>query len=77
MPVIAAAVGGMLALIALSFFLWAQLGISLGTAMLSAIGLTALTAFILRKYLKGRMSMIPKPMTARVCPCGCGKMLYF
>ena len=55
LPVIAAAVGGMLALIALSFFLWAQLGISLGAAIFSAIGLTALTAFILWKYLKGMM----------------------
>ena len=75
LPVIAAAVGGMLALIALSFFLWVQLGISLGAAMLSAIVLTALTAFILRKYLKGRMPMMPKPMTVRMCPCGCGKMI--
>ena len=55
LPVIAAAVGGMLALIVLSFFLWVQLGIAFVTAMLSAIGLTALTAFILRKYLKGMM----------------------
>ena len=55
LPVIAAAIGGMLALIVLSFFLWAQLGISLGAAIFSAIGLTALTAFILWKYLKGRM----------------------
>ena len=73
--VIAATVGGMLALIVLSFFLWVQLGISLGAAMLSAIGLTALTAFILWKYLKGKMPMTPKPMTVRICPCGCGKMI--
>ena len=55
LPVIAAAVGGMLALIALSFFLWVQLGIHLGAAMFSAIGSMSLTAFILRKYLKGMM----------------------
>ena len=55
LPVIAAAVGGMLALIALSFFLWVQLGIHLGAAMFSAIGSMSLTAFILWKYLKGRM----------------------
>ena len=60
LPVIAASAGGMLALIVLSFFLWVQQGISIGTAMLSAIGLTALTAFILRKYLKGRMPMMPR-----------------
>ena len=75
LPVIAAAVGGMLALIALSFFLWAQQGVYLALAQLSAIGLTALTAFILRKYLKGMMPMMPKPMTVRMCPCGCGKMI--
>lgn len=73
--VIAATVGGMLALIALSCFLWVQLGIHLAAAMFSAIGSMALTAFILRKYLKGRMPMMPKPMTVRMCPCGCGKMI--
>ena len=75
LPVIAAAVGGMLALIALSFFLWVQQGMDLALVKLWAIGLTALTAFILRKYLKGRMPMMPKPMTVRMCPCGCGKMI--
>lgn len=59
LPVIAAAVGGMLALIALSFFLWVQLGIHLGAAMFSAIGSMSLTAFILWKYLKGRMPTNP------------------
>ena len=57
--VIAAAVGGMLALIALSFFLWVQLGIHLGAAMFSAIVSMSLTAFILRKHLKGRMPTNP------------------
>ena len=75
LPVIAAAIGGMLALIVLSFFLWVQQGVYLALAQLSAIGLTALTAFILRKYLKGMMPMMPKPMTVRICPCGCGKMI--
>lgn len=75
LPAIAAAVGGMLALIALSCFFWVQLGIHLAAAMFSAIGSMALTAFILRKYLKGRMPMMPKPMTVRMCPCGCGKMI--
>ena len=59
LPVIAAAVGGMLALIVLSFFLWVQLGIHLGAAMFSAIGSMSLTAFILWKYLKGRMPTNP------------------
>lgn len=75
LPVIAVATGGMLALIALSFFLWVQQGMDLALVKLWAIGLTALTAFILRKYLKGRMPMMPKPMTVRMCPCGCGKMI--
>ena len=65
----------MLALIALSFFLWVQQGMDLALVKLWAIVLTALTAFILRKYLKGRMPMMPKPMTVRMCPCGCGKMI--
>ena len=55
LPVIAAAFGGMLALIVLSFFLWVQLGIHLGAVMFSAIGSMSLTVFILWKYLKGRM----------------------
>ena len=55
LPAIAAAVGGMLALIVLSFFLWVQPGIHLAAAMSSAIGSMALTAFILWKYLKGMM----------------------
>ena len=75
LPVIAVATGGMLALIALSFFLWVQQGMDLALVKLWAIVLTALTAFILRKYLKGRMPMMPKPMTVRMCPCGCGKMI--
>ena len=75
LPAIAAAVGGMLALIALSCFLWVQLGIHLAAAMFSSIGSMALMAFILRKYLKGKMPMTPKPMTVRMCPCGCGKMI--
>ena len=55
LPAIAAAVGGMMALIALSCFLWVQLGIHLAAAMSSAIGSMALTAFILWKYLRGMM----------------------
>ena len=55
LPVIAAAIGAMLALIVLSFFLWVQLGIHMGAAMFSAVGSMSLTAFILWKYLKGMM----------------------
>lgn len=76
LPIIAAAIGGMLALIVLSFFLWVQQGVDLASAQLSAITLTALAAFILWKYLKGRMPTMPKPMTVRMCPCGCGKAIW-
>lgn len=75
LPVTAAAIAGMLALITLLFFLWVQQGMDLALVKLWAIVLTALTAFILWKYLKGRMPMMPEPVTVRMCPCGCGKMI--
>ena len=56
---------GMIVLIFLALMLWLHLGIALGLAKVSAFVLTALVAFLLAGYLRGK-TVRPDPETR--CP---------
>ncbi len=78
-----AAFAAMHALIALSFLLWAQLGIDFFLANASAVALVAIAAIILAKYLADKKPPEPKKPSKpkkspepTICPCGCGRKTH-